>query len=127
RKSGGARTAGPQPVPAADAASAAWRDGLLLNLNGTVKPALANVITALRSAPEWAGVLAYNEFAHFTVLQKPAPWATAEVEVPAEWTPNDDTLTTEWLHHQGIFVSVDVTGQAVEAVARERPFHPVRI
>jgi predicted P-loop ATPase/DNA primase len=127
RKSGGARTGGLQPAPAVDGASAAWRDGLLLNLNGTVKPALANVITALRSAPEWAGVLAYNEFAHFTVLQKPAPWATAEAEVPAEWTPNDDTLTTEWLHHQGIFVSVDVTGQAVEAVARERPFHPVRM
>lgn len=126
RKSGGARTAGPQPMPAADGASAAWRDGLLLNLNGTVKPALANVITALRGAPEWAGVLAYNEFAHFTVLQKPAPWAKAEAELSAEWTPNDDTLTTEWLHHQGIFVSVDVTGQAVEAVARERPFHPVR-
>ena len=97
-----------------------------MNLNGTVKPALANVITALRGATEWAGVLAYNEFAHFTVLQKPALWAKAEVELPAEWTPNDDTLTTEWLHHQGIFVSVDVTGQAVEAVARERPFHPVR-
>ena len=30
------------------------------------------------------------------------------------------------MHHQGIFGSVDVTGQAVEAVARERPFHPVR-
>jgi predicted P-loop ATPase len=126
RKSGGGRTSGPQPAPAVEGASAAWRDGLLLNLNGTVKPALANVITALRGAPEWAGVLAYNEFAHFTVLQKPAPWATAEAEVPAEWTPNDDTLTTEWLHHQGIFVSIDVTGQAVEAVARERPFHPVR-
>jgi predicted P-loop ATPase len=103
RKSGGGRTSGPQPAPAVEGASAAWRDGLLLNLNGTVKPALANVITALRGAPEWAGVLAYNEFAHFTVLQKPAPWATAEAEVPAEWTPNDDTLTTEWLHHQGIF------------------------
>lgn len=125
-KSGGGRSSGPQPAPAVDGASAAWRDGLLLNLNGTVKPALANAITALRAAPEWAGVLAYNEFAHFTVLQKPAPWLKAEPALPAEWTPNDDTLTTEWLHHQGIFVSVDVTGQAVEAVARERPFHPVR-
>jgi predicted P-loop ATPase len=126
RNGAGAHMAGPQPAPAAEGGSAAWRDGLLLNLNGTIKPVLANAITALRDAPEWSGVLAYNGFAHFTVLQKPAPWMKPEVEVVADWTPNEDILTTEWLHHQGIFVSVDVTGQAVEAVARERPFHPVR-
>ncbi|MBI4905137.1 MAG: hypothetical protein HY820_15995 [Acidobacteria bacterium] len=126
RRSANGRGPGPQTAPAADGESATWRDRLLLNLNGTVKPVLANVITALRGAPEWAGVLAYNEFAHFTVLQKPAPWMKPDVEVPPDWTPNHDTLTTEWLHHQGIFVSIDVTGQAVEAVARERPFHPVR-
>jgi predicted P-loop ATPase len=126
RRSTNGRRPSPQTAPAANGESATWRDGLLLNLNGTVKPVLANAITALRGAPEWAGVLAYNEFAHFTVLQKPAPWMKPDVEVSADWTPNDDTLTTEWLHHQGIFVSVDVTGQAVEAVARERPFHPVR-
>lgn len=126
RRSANGRRPGPQAAAAAHGESATWRDGLLLNLNGTVKPVLANAITALRGAPEWAGVLAYNEFAHFTVLQKPAPWMKPDVEVPADWTPNHDTLTTEWLHHQGIFVSVDVAGQAVEAVARERPFHPVR-
>jgi predicted P-loop ATPase len=126
RRSTNGRRPSPQTAPAANGESATWRDGLLLNLNGTVKPVLANAITALRGAPEWAGVLTYNEFAHFTVLQKPAPWMKPDVEVSADWTPNDDTLTTEWLHHQGIFVSVDVTGQAVEAVAREHRFHPVR-
>jgi predicted P-loop ATPase len=126
RRGSAVRTLGPQPAPAADRGPAAWRDELLLNLNGTVKPVLANAITALRVAPEWVGVLAYNEFANFTVLQKAAPWMTPESEFPADWSPNDDILATEWLHHQGIFVSVDVTGQAIEAVGRERPFHPVR-
>jgi predicted P-loop ATPase/DNA primase len=125
RKYSGAGAAGPQPVPS-DRGSPAWRNGLLLNLNGTVKPVLANAIAALRGAPEWAGVLAYNEFAHCTVLQKPAPWMKPDAEFPADWAPNDDTLLTEWLHHQGIFVSVDAAGQAIEAVGRERPFHPVR-
>ena len=125
RSRAGARTAGPQPAPAPDGA-AAWRDGLLLNLNGTIKPVLANAITALRDAPEWAGVLAYNEFAHFTVLQKPALWMELAAQVPADWTPNHDALTAEWLQHQGIFVTPDVAGQAVEVVAREHPFHPVR-
>jgi predicted P-loop ATPase len=31
-----------------------------------------------------------------------------------------------WLHQQGIFVSVETTGQAIEAVAPDRSFHPVR-
>jgi predicted P-loop ATPase len=121
-----ARLPGPQPALAVAAGSASWRDALLLNLNGTVKPVLANAIIALRSAPEWAGVLGYNEFAHFTVLQRPPPWMEPDAATPADWAPNDDILTTDWLHHQGIFISSDVTGQAVEAVARDHPFHPVR-
>lgn len=125
RANGKSRRSGPQPA-LATAESAVWRDGLLLNLNGTVKPVLANAITALRCAPEWAGVIAYNEFAHFTVMQRPAPWMKPDAAAAVDWAPNEDILTTEWLHHQGIFVSVEATGQAVEAVARERPFHPVR-
>ena len=120
------RATGPQPALSVTAESTSWRDALLLNLNFTVKPALANAITALRRAPEWKGVLAYNEFSHYIALQSPPPWASAGGFKPTEWAPNDDILTTEWLHHQEIFVSSDVTGQAVEAVAREHPYHPVR-
>jgi predicted P-loop ATPase len=111
---------------AAQAGAVSWRNDLLLNLNGTVKPVLANAITALRGAQEWSGTLAYNEFANCTALRKPAPWMKPGTEVHEEWTPNHDVLATEWLHHQGIFVPADVTGQAIEAVARESPFHPVR-
>ena len=45
-----------------------------------MKPLLANAITALRAAPEWGGVLAYDEFAHVTVLQKPAPWMKPDTD-----------------------------------------------
>ena len=126
QRSGAVRAVGQQPALAVAAGSIAWRDALLLNLNGTVKPALANAITALRCAPEWTGVLAYNEFAHFTLVQSPPPWTKTDAFSPTPWSPNDDVLATEWLHHQGIFISSDITGQAVEAVAREHPFHPVR-
>jgi len=125
RGAGAARSPGPQ-LAVAPQPSANWRDLLLLNLNSTVKPLLANAITAFRHAPEWCGALAHNEFAHTTVLQKPAPWMKPDTKLPAEWSPNDDILATEWLHHQGISVSSDVTGQAVEAVSHERPFHPVK-
>jgi predicted P-loop ATPase/DNA primase len=120
------RRAGAQPLPDDNCGAASWRNDLLLNLNGTIKPVLANAITALRGAPEWNGALAYNEFANCTVLRKPAPWMKPGAGVHEEWTPNHDVLATEWLHHQGIFVPVDVTGQAIEAVARECGIHPVR-
>jgi len=35
---------------------------------------LANALLVLRNAPEWAGVLAYNEFSLCTVTKKTAPW-----------------------------------------------------
>jgi len=125
-RGGKGRRSGAQPLRAVHPGGASWRNDLLLNLNGTVKPVLANAITALRGAPEWSGALAYNEFANCTVLRKPAPWMKPGANLQEEWTQNHDVLATEWLHHQGIFVSVDVTGQAIEAVARECPFHPVR-
>ncbi|GIW56259.1 MAG: hypothetical protein KatS3mg082_2663 [Nitrospiraceae bacterium] len=125
-RGGKGKRAGAQALRAVNDSAASWRNDLLLNLNGTVKPVLANAITALRGAQEWSGALAFNEFANCTVLRKPAPWMKPSADVHEEWTPNHDVLATEWLHHQGIFVPVDVTGQAIEAVARECPFHPVR-
>lgn len=108
-----------QGAPVAD-----WRDQLITNRDGNPKPILANSITALRLAPEWAGVLAYNEFSLGTVALKPAPWAGAATG--AEWTDHEDRLTANWLQHQGILVSVETAGQGVQSVARGRGFHPVR-
>jgi predicted P-loop ATPase len=68
-------------------------------------------------------VLAFNEFGFGTVAQKPAPWGI----VPnGEWTDHEDRLAAEWLQKQGILVSVEVAGQAVQTAARDRPFHPVK-
>jgi predicted P-loop ATPase len=99
-----------------------WKRNLIRNDAGTVKPLLANAIAALRCAPEWAGVLAFDEFAVRTVTLKPTPWNCE----PHPWTDTEDILLAEWLQHQGIHVSRDIGGQAVEAISRERKFHPVR-
>ena len=107
-------------------ASGPWKDGLLLALNGTIKPILANSICALRGAPEWTGVLAYNDFALNTVVQQPAPWMHPDGQFPARWTGTDDIQTANWLQVQGIYVSPQVAGQAVEVVAKDRKIHPVR-
>jgi predicted P-loop ATPase len=112
-----------------DFAGSSWKKDLLRSkpivstMEGRILPVLANAIAAFRHAPEWGGVLAFNEFGLGTVVLKPAPWG---VVPKGEWTDHEDRLAAEWLQRQGILVSVDVTGQAVHTAARDHPFHPVR-
>jgi len=112
-----------------DFGGSAWKKGLLRSkpplstTEGRILPILANAIAAFRHAPEWGGVLAFDEFAFGTVVLKPAPWG---VVGKGEWTDHEDRLAAEWLQRQGILVSVDVAGQAVQTAARDHPFHPVK-
>jgi predicted P-loop ATPase len=100
-----------------------WRENLILTEKGSPKSLLANAITAFREAPEWLGILAFDAFHQHTVLRGKAPWMAGAVD--EVWTGGHDVLAADWLQHQGISVSPDIAGQAVEAVARERRFHPV--
>jgi predicted P-loop ATPase len=93
------------------------------NTEGRILPVLANAIAAFRHAPEWGGVLAFNEFAYGTVALKPTPWGIVS---KGEWTDHEDRLAAEWLQKQGILVTVDVAGQAVQTAARDHPIHPVK-
>ena len=85
---------------------------------------LANAITALRHAPEWEGVLGFNEFSQQVVTHRPTPWGK---QVGSRWADTDDSLATEWLQGEaGIFVGSNTVAEAVQTVARENGFHPVR-
>ena len=53
-----------------------WRLKLIVNEKQAPRPLLANAITALLRAPEWQGVLAFNEFAYRTECIAPPPWVT---------------------------------------------------
>jgi len=104
-----------------------WRSRLLHTPRRAIKPILANAMIALREAPAWFSAFAYNEFSKEAMLTSAPPW----VANPAGWpprpiTPHDDLLITEWLQQQGITVSAAIAAQAVEAVAQERLYHPVR-
>ena len=87
-------------------------------------PLLANAITAFRHAPEWEGVLGFNEFSQKVVTRGPTPWGK---EVGSRWADADDSLATEWLQREvGVFVGSNTVAEAVQTVARENSFHPVR-
>lgn len=107
--------------------SATWRKDLIINNEGEPRPVLANAIHALRNAPEWKGVLSHNEFATTTVARKALPWSVGHaIWEDREWSDRDDCLVADWLQRQGIMVPASIAGQAVEVVARDHLFHPVR-
>ncbi len=106
------------------AAQDAWRQHLIMNERGSPRAVLANAITALRSAPEWDGVLGFNEFSMSTIALNRPLWSNGTPGI--EWRDHEDRLAADWLQHQGVYVSVDIAGLAVQTVARDRTFHPVR-
>jgi virulence-associated protein E len=106
-----------------------WQDELIRSKvpsdknETSILPILANAITALRLAPEWQGVLAYDEFRCNVVAVKPVPWGA----LPKNgWTDQEDRLTAEWLQRNRIFVSVEIASQAVQTIAAQRRVHPIR-
>ena len=104
-------------------AAANWKDGLRRFNSGAIVPQLANVIHALKHAPEFAGVVAFDEFALRTMAREPAPWHSSGGRV---WTDTDDIKFAEWCQLQGINVSIGIAGSAIQAVAAENSFHPLR-
>jgi predicted P-loop ATPase len=98
-----------------------WREELLRSEKGKVLAILANAITTLRSAPEWCGILTWDEFAMCVVAAQPTPWGAS-----GTWSDQDDRRTTEWLQRHGILVKLTEAGQAVQTVAKDHGFHPVR-
>jgi predicted P-loop ATPase len=105
-------------LPAAD-----WRTHLIVNRDGSPKPILANAITALRVAPEWAGTVAYNEFAAQVTIQQALPWGE---RAGGNWSDQHDRKFAEWLQRQGVLVATKIAFEAVQTVAMDRPYHPCR-
>jgi predicted P-loop ATPase len=105
-----------------------WRNSLLLTATKQPKALLYNALIALRRAPEWQGVLAYDQSALAAMAMKPPPWLKMQNDTwaPQAWTDRDDTLTACWLQEQGINVTVTAAAAAAEAVAKDASFHPVR-
>jgi hypothetical protein len=107
-----------------------WRFTLICNRFGAPKPLLANVVIVLRNEERWRAVLAFDEFAYRIMLLAPPPWEPSTKSsnyMQRAWTEQDDLAATHWLQTvEGITVTPAVTAQAVELVARDRTYHPVR-
>jgi putative DNA primase/helicase len=82
-------------------------------------------VVMLRYTPEWAGCVAYNEFALTVVIKNLPPW-TNSGPVGRAWTDNDDRLTACWLQRHDVLVNSRIAAEASQAIAQENPFHPVK-
>jgi predicted P-loop ATPase len=105
-----------------------WHGRLLLDDRGQVLPTLANAALALREAPELAGLLAFDEMARLNLLRRGVPGSRmAPVEAPRHMTDAHVDTVQEWLQRNGLRrLGKEVTHQAVDLVAQEHGFHPVR-
>ncbi len=94
------------------------------------RPVLANATLIFRHAPAVRGVFGFDEFAQRIVFLKAPPWnPRANVYGPTdlEVTDSDIVLATEWIQREGwLFVTPAIVAGAIEAIAREFTFHPVR-
>ncbi len=85
----------------------------------------ANVLHALRAAPELAGLVQFNEFAARVEFARPAPWRS--LAPGTEWTDADDVDLQAWLQIRGLEVKARGTiADCVSRAARDNPTHPVR-
>lgn len=118
--------------PAGSGDAGSWIADALVSSRGETLSILANALLALRRDPAWRGVLAYDEMQCTAVLRRPIPRFTgtppkASGTYPRPLTDEDATTATEWLQIAGLpKIGRDVVFSAVEVVARENGYHPVK-
>lgn len=112
-------------------APAHWLRNCFCDERGHVLPNLANVMIALRNAPDIADAVTYDEMLRAAILTRALP-VVEDADgglgpYPRPVRDADVSQLEEWLQREGLpRISKDVTHQAVDFRARERSFHPVR-
>lgn len=101
-----------------------WRRKLKYTEKGALAQTIENAVTILRYDPKLADKLALNEMSHNTVALSSLPWD--EVERPRRWTDADDAALRYYLERAYGLTSKDRIFDAVQIVATENAFHPVR-
>lgn len=116
----------PEPPPEPPPENDRWQQFLVRNDRNQPTKCLANAELYLRNLPPWKGCVGYDEFAERTVFRKPLPFAP-KGPATGEWTDYHDVSTTIWLQRTlCVEFSPQTVAQAVENLARDHRFHPVR-
>ena len=101
-----------------------WKSRLKITEKGAIAQTIENVVTILRHDPAVAGALALNEMDHNIVARESLPWR--QVTGTSQWTDADDAALRYYLERIYGIGSKDKIFDAVNVVAGENKFHPVR-
>lgn len=102
----------------------AWKEKLKITEKGTIAQTIENIVIILRNDPAIKGAVALNEMDHNIVSRRSLPWR--EVTATSQWTDADDASLRYYLERTYGVASKDKIFDAVNVVANENKFHPVR-
>jgi len=111
-----------------------WYSRCIAGSDGRTLSNFANAVLALRCDHAFEGMFGYDAFANVVIMYRQAPktvnqskFADPEPHYPRPLTDNDINRVQEWLQLAGLATVTSTTVyQAVETIAREHSFHPVR-
>ena len=101
-----------------------WRERLKVTEKGAIAQSIENAVTILTYDPRLAGCIALNEMEHNVVAVRDLPWRP--VRGTSQWVDADDAALRYYLERVYGIASKDRIFDAVNVVATENSFHPVR-
>lgn len=101
-----------------------WKQKLKITEKGGLAQTIENAVIILRHDPKLQGCLAYNEMDHNIVTLKSLPWR--KVSGASQWIDADDAALRFYLERVYGMTGKDRIFDAVNVVAQEHSFHPVR-
>ena len=101
-----------------------WRGKLKVTDKGGLAQTIENAVLILQNDPRLAGALALNEMEHNIVAKRSLPWR--RVNGTSQWIDADDAALRYYLERVYGLTGKDRIFDAVNVVATENRFHPVR-
>lgn len=101
-----------------------WKAKLKITEKGAIAQTIENVVIILQHDPQLAGRLALNEMEHNIVSLSSLPWRAARGA--SQWTDADDAALRYYLERTYGINGKDRIFDAVNVVALQNKFHPVR-
>jgi predicted P-loop ATPase len=101
-----------------------WKEKLKVTEKGALAQTIENAVIILRHDPQLKDCLAYNEMDHNIVSLKSLPWR--EIRGASQWVDTDDAALRFYMERLYGMTGKDRIFDAVNVVAQERSFHPVR-
>ena len=101
-----------------------WREKLKVTDKGAIAQTIENAVIILRHDPKLKDCLALNEMEHNIVARKSLPWR--KVKGTSQWVDADDAALRFYMERVYGIASKDRIFDAVNVVASENKFHPVR-